>query len=96
MKGSGSDLVRDSAFSHLVFQKGKKNVTYNVSEESIYECELIKKGKLTKNKRYFVFYTNKCLFYQVFIFKKISTDFLNFLFPLKFICYIIFHLLHIK
>lgn len=97
MKISGSDLVRDSAFSHLVFQKIKKNVAYNISEESLYECELIKKGKLTKNKRYFVFYTNKCLFYQVnFLFSfSFNYFFFNF-FMVLCLSHIIFHKFHFK
>lgn len=50
----------------LVFQKIPKKANFLLPQEPpLYECELMKKGKLTKNKRFFVFYQNKCLFFQV-------------------------------
>ena len=50
----------------LVFQKIPKKTSFALpAEPPLYECELVKKGKLTKNKRYFMFYPTKCLFFQV-------------------------------
>lgn len=50
----------------LVFQKIPKKTSFALpAEQPLYECELVKKGKLTKNKRYFMFYPTKCLFFQV-------------------------------
>lgn len=59
------DSLRDPASNHLVFQKiPKKSIFSPPSDSPLYECELIKKGKITKNKRFFVFYSNRCLFFQ--------------------------------
>lgn len=62
------DSLRDPNPS-LVFQKIPKKTNFMLPQEPhLYECELVKKGKLTKNKRYFVFFPNKCLFFQVSLF----------------------------
>lgn len=70
------DSLKDP-HSTLVFQKIPKKANFVLPQETpFYECELIKKGKLTKNKRYFVFYNNKCLFFQVKLklFKKLNFE----------------------
>ena len=62
------DSLRDHN-STLIFQKIPKKTNFALPVETpLYECELLKKGKLTKNKRFFVFYPNKCLFFQVSFF----------------------------
>ena len=61
------ESLRDPA-SSVVFQKIPKKTNFMLPQETpLYECELVKKGKLTKNKRYFIFYPSKCLFFQVIL-----------------------------
>lgn len=48
-----------------VFLKSVKKDVLPPEEPALYELELIKKGKLTKNKRLFRFYDDKCIFFQV-------------------------------
>ena len=43
----------------------KKNVVSIPTEPALYEYELFKKDIITKNKRYFLFYEDKCMFFQV-------------------------------
>lgn len=51
-----------------VFTKLKMKQTFEIpKEECFFEYEFIKKGTINKNKRYFVFFENLCIFYQVFL-----------------------------
>ena len=58
------DSLREKTYKKVFIKSVKKDIP--VPEESpIFEIELIKKGKITKNKRFFKFYNDKCLFFQV-------------------------------
>ena len=58
------DSLREKSYKK-VFLKSVKKDTPHPDDPVMFDLELIKKGKLTKNKRYFKFYNDKCIFFQV-------------------------------
>lgn len=62
--GKTLDSLKEKTYKK-VFLKSVKKDTLVPEEAPIIEIELIKKGKITKNKRFFKFYNDKCIFFQV-------------------------------
>lgn len=46
----------------------KKSYFSKINDEPLYEYEMYKKNILTKNKKFFQFYSDKCLFFKVLLF----------------------------
>lgn len=63
--------VKSQTFSNIptrIFFKPKTQfVSIPKGSEPEISLELIKKGKVTKNKRFFEFYSDRCIYYQVAI-----------------------------
>lgn len=57
----------------------KKSYLSKINEEPLYEFEMFKKNILTKNKKFFRFYSDKCLFFKVHIFIFFLSHHLKFL-----------------
>ena len=62
-----------------VIVKIPKKSTINLPKTSpLFEYDLFKKETITKNNRYFLFYEDKCIFFQVFNHLKKKTIIQNF------------------
>jgi len=58
------DSIREKTYKKVFIKSIKKDIPLP-DETPLFELELIKKGKLTKNKRFFKFYNDKCIFFKV-------------------------------
>lgn len=75
------DSLKENSYKNVFLKSVKKDVAIP-DEPVVFEFELYKKGKLMKNKRFFKFYKDKCLFFQVlflifFFFKALNPKFLS-------------------
>jgi len=67
-----SSSIKAQTFSTLpnkVFLKAQTQFIHLPEESPLLSLELIKKGKLTKNKRFFTFFNDRIIYYKVFIYK---------------------------
>lgn len=55
-----------------IFKKISQHKIPIPTENILLQCELIKKGRITKNKRFFLFFEDYCLYYKVIYKKKNS------------------------
>ncbi len=58
------DSLREKSYKKVFLKSVKKDIP-QPEDPVLFDLELVKKGKLTKNKRYFKFYNDKCIFFQV-------------------------------
>lgn len=67
LKHSSIKAQTFSTIPNRVFIKAKSQCVSIPKEDSPdVTVELMKKGKLMKNKRFFAFYSDRCLYYKVF------------------------------
>lgn len=59
------ESLKEKKISKVFTKIPKKALITFPLNPPLFECELIKKGKITKNKRYFKFYSDFILFYAV-------------------------------
>ena len=60
--------IKAQTFTNLpnkVFQKTKSQLVHPPEGSPVLAIELIKKGKITKNKRFFAFFEDRILYYKV-------------------------------
>lgn len=66
MELSLNDLQSKANFNKVLMKVSKKASFALPAKPSLFEFELFKKDLLTKNRKFFLFYEDKCMFFQVF------------------------------
>jgi len=68
MEISIDGLQSKANFNKVLTKPPKKTVVSLPKNPALFEFEMFKKDTLTKNKKYFLFYEDKCMFFQVRLF----------------------------
>ena len=64
------DDYQEKSYKEVFIKFPKKKTCLLPQIAPIYKCELLKKVKIMKNRRFFKFYNDKCIFFKVFFFSQ--------------------------